>query len=111
MWVEKLEEWNYPKPYELAPILEELGLNPEDFQNPLQLGLKLRQIPIPMAWWDPIIWFFQWLWEIIKPYAVDIGLITLGGFMTMILSGWYKVAGLIPLGYGLYDILKRVGVI
>jgi len=92
-WYAKLEAWGYPRASELAPILEELELNPEAYG------------------WDPITNFLNWLLEQIKPYLVDVGLIGLGAIITLLAGGWYRAIGLIPMGYGIYDIMKRVGAI
>jgi len=116
-WYEKLSSWGYPRAGELAPILESLGFNPEAYTSPYQLGRDLGsmvesgQLVVPLSWWDPIKWFFGWLWETIKPWAVDIGLILLGGVITTITSGWYKAIGAVPIIIAVYRIMKRTGVI
>jgi len=110
-WYSKLEEWGYPRVYELAPILTDLGLDPEKYVHPLELARDLKAIVIPLEWWDPIKWFFEWLWGMISPWAVDIGLILLGGLISWVTTGWYRAIGIIPIGIALYRILKRTGVI
>jgi len=110
-WYEKLVAWNYPRASELAPALEELGLDPEAYANPFQLAEDLRKIAIPRGWeWitDPIKEFFQWLWEIIKPYVGGIALIGGGVLLTWLLPDKYKLVGIIPIGIGAYYIYKKI---
>lgn len=117
-WITKLEEWGYPHDKAaLASALENLNLRPEQFKTPLQLASVIaqqRQREPSIAsfeWWDPLQQFLQWVWEQIKPWITDIGLIALGGFITWWASGWYRAIGAVPMVLGLYRILVRTGVI
>jgi len=125
-WNEKLLFFGVPSDLaqRLSPILEELDLCPDYYRNPFQLGRDLRKLIDqrtksiyvrgewqPLAWYDPIADFFRWLWEQIKPWMVDVGLIGLGALITWLAGSWYKAIGVIPMGIGIYDILVKTGVI
>lgn len=127
-WIDVLTVWNYPNPTELAPILEELGLDPTKYRYPWELARDLRELIDskrkmiyvrgewrPLAWYDPIIDFFKWLWEqlqkLLSPYIKYIVLILMGGAITWIASGWYKVLGIIPIAVAVYLLLREFGVI
>jgi hypothetical protein len=121
-WDEKLEAWGYDRADELSLVLDEIGLDPEHYNTPLQLAGSLSQLIQgdmiyvqgefrPLAWYDIILDFFAWLWSMIAPYAADIGLIAVGAFITWFAGGLYKAIGLVPMLYGVFDIMKRFGVI
>jgi len=118
-WLEKLEAWNYPRAEELAPVLEQLGIEQRLFTSPVQLATCLSKLQrpewIPLWTWEDI-WkviknFLDWVWSFIAPWAVDVGLIALGAVITWLAGGWYKAIGVIPMGVGIYRILDRTGVI
>jgi len=127
-WEEVLSVWGYPGASELAPILEELELDPEKYHYPWELAVDLRKrIDVstktifvrgewrPLAWYDPILNFFKWVWEqiskIFMPYVTVIALVGIGGLITWIAHGYYKVFGVIPIGIGIYLLLKQLGVV
>ncbi len=114
-WEGRLSEWGYPRAGELAPLLRQLGLDPSLYSKPQQLSrdlLRLRERGVvPLEWWGPIADFLNWLWKMIQPYALGVGLIGLGAFMMWAIPGDYKVIGLAPIGGGLYLILRQAGMI
>jgi len=123
-WYEVLEEWGYPKPEEVAPKLEELGLDPDYYaNNKVELFKALAQYyqeQTGMAitprfecpdWLRWLCDFLSWLWGQIKDWVIDIGLIVAGGLATNFLSGWYKAIGAVPIAIGILRILKRVGIV
>jgi hypothetical protein len=127
-WLTKLEAWNYPKASELAPKLEEIGLDPNRYTYPWELGKDLHSLIDqrtktiyvrgewrPLAWYDPILDFFKWLWEqiynLFKPYIIPIVLVAIGGLITYIAHGYYKALGAVPIGVAIYLLLKNFGVI
>jgi len=127
-WYEKLVAWNYPEPAELAPVLEEIGLDPAKYTYPWELGRDLRSLIDmkrkmiyvrgeyrPLEWYDPIVNFFKWLWEqivnLFGPYIKYLALIAVGGVITWLASGWYKALGAIPIGVAIYLMLRDFGVI
>lgn len=126
-WYEVLEEWGYPKPEEVAPKLEELGLCPDYYRtrktelfNVLaqyfqeQTGLTATPRTLEIQCPDWLKWlcdFLGWLWNQIAPWALDVGLIIVGGLATTFLSGWFRVIGIVPAAIGVLRILKRTGII
>jgi len=127
-WLDVLTLWKYPKPTELAAVLEDLGLDPSKYTYPWELARDLRMLIDakrkmiyvrgewrPLAWYDPIIEFFKWLWdrlkEVLYPYMKYVILILLGAGITYIASGWYKALGVIPIAIAVYFLLKEFGLI
>jgi hypothetical protein len=127
-WQYKLEAWGYSRASELAPILVELGLDPAQYKYPWELGKALHSLINPrtkmifvrtewrpLAWYDPILDFFKWLWEqiynLFKPYIVPLVLVCFGGLITYIAHGYYKALGAIPVGVAVYLLLKEFGVV
>jgi len=124
MWNTRLKMWGYRRPQELAPILAEMNLCALCYDTPFQLAkaiqcridpetqmINIRGEWKPLAWYDPILDFLRWIWEQIAPWAVDVGLVALGAIITWLAGGMYKAIGVIPMGFGIYRILSRVGVI
>jgi len=126
-WYTLLSIWKYPKAGELAPILEELGLEPK-YSYPWELAEDLaslidRQRGMiyvrgewkPLGLFDPIIDFFKWVWnsiyEFLKPYMTSLVLIAIGGIVTWLARGYYKALGAIPIIAGVYLLLKELRVI
>lgn len=114
-WIDVLTVWGYPKASELAPALEELGLDPNKYHYPWELGRDLKSIVktrgIPDWILEKLGEFFKWLGSIIyeyliKPYAIPLGLIVVGGIVTWVASGWYRALGAIPIGVGVYMLVK-----
>lgn len=112
----------------LAPILDEMGLNPLEYNKPIDLSRRLgglinweqKTIIIngeihPLEWYDPILDFLKWIWEqianFVSPWTVDIGLIIIGCMVTYLATGYYKSLGAIPIGVAIWDVLKKAGVI
>jgi len=126
-WYTLLSIWKYPKARELAPVLEEIGLEPK-YSYPWELAKDLsslidRQRGMiyvkgewrPLAWYDPIIDFFKWVWnqiyEFLRPYIASLVLIVIGGIVTWAARGYYKALGAIPIIAGVYLLLKELRVI
>ena len=123
-WLEVLRGWGYPKAEEVAPKLEELGLDPEYFKNrkhelfsvlvryyQKQTGMSLSPKFKCPDWLRWLCDFLAWLWQQIAPWVMDVVLIIVGGLATSFLSGWYRLIGGIPTLIGILRILKRAGVI
>ena len=75
-WTTVLQVWGYPKASELAPVLEEIELDPSAYRYPWELAKDLRGLIKPkqrliyvrgewrpLEWYDPIVDFFKWLWD------------------------------------------------
>lgn len=117
-WISKLQSWNYPRPYDLAPSLERLNLIACNYPEPVYLGEKLKQIQMSnpnvalQEWWQPIVDFLTWLagvlWSFLAPYAGDIVLIILGGVASWFLPGFYKAIGVAFVAYALIDVYWKV---
>ncbi|MEM2262355.1 MAG: hypothetical protein QXK24_07880 [Ignisphaera sp.] len=123
-WKEKLESWNYPYSEALAPVLDYLGLIPEYYRDPFQLAFNLQKLIDrrtrtiyvrgewhPLAWYDPIVDFFKWIFEMLRPYLAKLIVLGLGIALTIFLPSWYKIIGLIPVGISIYLLLKELGLI
>ena len=119
-WEDKLISWGYPKPQKLAPVLLDMGLCPDYFNTPQDLGKHLHSTypstrMIPLEWYDPILDFFKWLWEqillLLGPVVKYVGLIAIGAGITWLASGWYKSLGAIPIAVSVYLMLQDFGVI
>ncbi|MHA1470397.1 MAG: hypothetical protein ACTSSP_07530, partial [Candidatus Asgardarchaeia archaeon] len=112
-WEQKLEVWGYPKTYELSPVLSQIGLQQEYYKTPFELARDLRSLIDqktrtiyvqgewqPLAWYDPIIDFFRWLWDqimnLLGPVVKYVGLILIGGLVMWVSPGYYKAIGAIP---------------
>jgi len=123
-WVDVLTVWKYPNPIELSSVLEELGLDPAKYSYPWELAKDLRSLIKgkmimvrgewkPLEWYDPILDFFNWLWQqlasFFAPYAKTIVLVGIGGLITWVASGWYRALGAIPIILGIYTLLKDFG--
>lgn len=119
-WYEKLSIWQYPKAEELAPVLEELGFNPEAYTSPYQLGRDLRRfseqqarirLEIPSEITDFLKWLVEQIKKFIQENIAPISLMVGGGIATMFLPKWYKVIGIVPIVGGVYLMLRHYGVI
>lgn len=117
-WVSLLESWGYPRAVELASTLNQLGLQPDRYSTPRELGetliLYVRRGLIPAEFFDPfgpVKDFLKWLWDQVAPYAVGVGLLGLGAFITWIMPGDYKLMSFPPIGGGLYLLLHQGGVV
>jgi hypothetical protein len=123
-WYTLLSIWKYPKAGELAPVLEDIGIEPK-YSYPWELAKDLaslidRQRGMiyvkgewrPLAWYDPIIDFFKWVGEqiynFLKPYIGSVVLIVIGGLITWLASGYYKAVGAIPIIAGVYLLIMKL---
>jgi len=129
-WQEVLEEWGYPGDiWEVASMLEEMGLDPEYYRNrKLELATYLTKYVREKynlkvgklgAYEDCKQWcvvpilcdFICWLWSMIAPYSVDLAGMVIGGIASWLLPGYYKAIGVAIVVFFIYDLLKKLGLI
>ncbi len=114
-WEEKLRAWGYPRYRELARVLRRLGFRPEDFKTPAELAKALSETARTYGLTEDILNiikdFLQWFLNTIKPYIGDFILIFAGAAITSWAKGWIKIAGIVPIALGIWDLAKRLGVV
>ena len=126
-WISKLRSFGIPEnlTQKSAQHLEEYGLNPDVYQNLNQLYAELQRIwiqaqeyrnsVIAQEGWDPLQWLIDlltWIGEtlygFIAPYIPDIGLILVGGVSLWFLPGMYKIIGVAPIAFAIWDVYQKL---